>query len=850
MPERSALPLPQPQIRARTTGRGNRPTLEGPGAGRQAERLEPSFTRLTEAFEQGRLATTAEPAASPEQVLVLEIAGELDEFAAAVRTVPGLEFLAEDATELAEADDEFAAVDREGRRRGYPRQLFLIASDEQAWRELLRLWEMFQDGQQLPRGKAKFRHLFSRLRELRAWNDRDRLERTGVLEAWERELREAGDELIEFEVELWARRDETKRTEALARLRADLREHGGDVVAASYRPEISYLGVLARVRASRLRETVESHEVQWMHTGAVRFFHAVGQLAAPSTEEPADGPPMAAIDTAPVGVPRIALLDGVPLTGHTSLDGRIVLDDPEGWGALTPAERRVHGTAMASVVLHGDLAAAGTPLSEPLHVRPILWNQAPDWVTGAREELPRDRLAVDVVHSAFARMLEGEDATAPAVKVIVFAVGDTVAQFDRFVSPLARLLDWLQYRYRVLVLVSAGNQTDELELPADIDLSDPSEVQHETLCSLQRAAGLRRLLSPAESVNAITVGAAHSDASGPAPADGRVEPLIGAELPAVCSALGAGVRRAVKPDVLLPGGRQLLLPEPSEAGSPRRLSIVQTRRAPGVLTASPGGAGTLTATAYGCGTSPATALAGHHAGHALARLDDLRSRFPGRVAGEDFDAVLVKGALVHCARWGSASEHVDAAYLEVTGRRDRDGVARMVGYGNCTTSELLVCDDHRVTAVAANSIEADDAHAYRFPLPPGLSTLTARRRLTLTLAWQTPINPDHRNYRRAALKLEPMHMPSHLTELADVGQYSARRGTVQHVVREGQRAVPFGDGAAIELLVSCRADAGELVGAVPYALFVTLEVAPAAGVAVYQEVRQKLQVPVAVQPRT
>jgi hypothetical protein len=44
--------------------------------------------------------------------------------------------------------------------------------------------------------------------------------------------------------------------------------------------------------------------------------------------------------------------------------------------------------------------------------------------------------------------------------------------------------------------------------------------------------------------------------------------------------------------------------------------------------------------------------------------------------------------------------------------------------------------------------------------------------------------------------------------------------------------------------VSCRADAGALDEAVPYALIATLEVPAAVGLPIYEEVRQALQVPV------
>ena len=399
-----------------------------------------------------------------------------------------------------------------------------------------------------------------------------------------------------------------------------------------------------------------NHEVRWLRSGLVRFFHAVGQFAAApgdgaleSAEAVAAGRPL----PAPLA-PRVAVLDGVPLAGHELLAGRITVDDPDGWEELVEVSRRNHGTATASLVVHGDLNAEGRAQLAPVYIRPILWDQAPAWVGGGgREELPRDQLAVDVLHAAIVRLYEGDTPAAPNVRAIVLAVGDSVCQFDRFVTPLARLLDWLQSRHETLMLTSAGNHLGDLELPADGNLTDPQELQHEVLCALQRQAGLRRLLSPAESINGLTIGAAHDDAATYRDDDGRIEPIITGDLPNVCSAVGAGVRRAVKPDILLPGGRQLLTPEPHADAAPRLFSLTATRRPPGIRVAAPGReAGRLQATTYDTGTSSAAGLAGHHAGHLLAEFEELRRRYGDAMPGSEYDAVLLKAALVHSAPLG------------------------------------------------------------------------------------------------------------------------------------------------------------------------------------------------------
>ncbi len=850
MAELPALPLGQAEARGRVTRASPRPTLTGAGPGRQDERLGPAIGRISAAFEAARVAMTGEPEAAPEQVLVLEVAGELTDFLKAIRRIDGLEFLVEDAEERIESGADFAAVDNKGKVHPYDRQLYMVFSDHAAWTELLNLWQRFKNGEPMPYGKAPFAHMFSRLENLRPWEDRDRLERTGVLQVWERELAGLKDELVPFEIELWLRSDAERREQAIDEMRADLKRNGGRLISESVRPEIGYHGVLAQIPARLLAETIWRHDVRWLRTGPIRFFHAVGQLAVVAQDGEPE-PPVEEIAQRPApasATPRIAILDGVPLAQHALLAGRIALDDPDGWEGLVQAARRNHGTATASLVIHGDLNDSNGAQAAAVYIRPILWDQAPAWVGGAgREELPRDRLAVDVLHGAIARMYEGESPVAPQVRVIVLALGDAACQFDRFVSPLARLIDWLQSTYEVLILVSAGNHAEEIELPEELDIEDAQELQHEVISALQRRAGLRRLLSPAESINAVTVGGCHEDSASYAENDGRIEPIVTADLVNISSANGGGVRRSVKPDLLLPGGRQLLRAEPHSPGEPRRFSVATSRRAPGVRVAAPARqAGVLDATTYATGTSAAAALAGHHAGHLLVELDELRERYGDEIAGPEFDAVLAKAALVHAASWGSARGIIESACAQPDARKRRETVMRTIGYGRSDPKSALVCEERRATALAASRLQEGEAHVYSFPLPGALAAQTERRRLTLTLAWITPINPQHRAYRRAALYLEPGEMPSNFVAREDVDQYGARRGTVQHDVLSGRKAVPYAPAKTIELVVSCRADAGGLTDAVPYALIVTIEVAEGVSLPIYEQVRQGLRVPVAV----
>jgi hypothetical protein len=60
------------------------------------------------------------------------------------------------------------------------------------------------------------------------------------------------------------------------------------------------------------------------------------------------------------------------MESHPRLQGRVIVYDPDDWGPTYPVADRQHGTAMASLILDGDLADELVPLDSPLYARPIL----------------------------------------------------------------------------------------------------------------------------------------------------------------------------------------------------------------------------------------------------------------------------------------------------------------------------------------------------------------------------------------------------------------------------------------------------------------------------------------------
>ena len=80
-------------------------------------------------------------------------------------------------------------------------------------------------------------------------------------------------------------------------------------------------------------------------------------------------------------------------------------------------------------------------------------------------------------------------------------------------SPVGRLLDWLAHSYNLLFVVSAGNHTDEFTIPADA-AHDTDAARLAAMRDGFETALLRGILPPGDALNALTVGATHSDGLG------------------------------------------------------------------------------------------------------------------------------------------------------------------------------------------------------------------------------------------------------------------------------------------------------------------------------------------------
>lgn len=817
-----------------------RPTLHVPGHARQVERLAPRFQSLQAAFEARRLELQANAHNSdPDLVVVFETVGAVNDFISSAERIPGLEWLAGMIEAQVEPDDDFYST--QDADKPLSGKLFLMGSNRQALDEVVRLWELYQavPTNDLGKGLSAWKGLFLHLKEVRFWGPQDRLD-DELRQAWRFRL-ETGAASLKFEIEAWCYSSVAKNTAASAEMRALVGELGGRVLDEHQILDIAYHGYLVEVPAQGVLLLLDGAPPPLLRSERVMFLRPQGQAAVRAGDAAGRLPDAVVPQQRTSGPPIIAMLDGLPLANHARLQGRLTIDDPNQWADAYPAGERVHGTAMASLIAWGELDGAGTALAAPIYVRPIL---RPDPGSHPRVECtPDDRLLVDLVHEAVRRMFDGAPGVppaAPTVRVINLSVGDRYRPFAGELSPWARLLDWLSYKYKVLFIVSSGNRADDLVL--NVARESLQGMTHEAQASASMSALVqndmhRRLLAPAESVNALTVGASYSDASTFALVPGRFALFKdGGVAPYSC--IGPGFRRAIKPEVLLPGGRVLYRERPNSPPDETRLNGVwHTPQPPGRRVAAPPDA--AGDTVYTRGTSNAAALATRWAAQAFDVLAALRAGNPDGLPSR-FDAVMIKALLVHGASLGDIAGQVLAARPDIKyWYEQRRLVSRYAGYGVADVERALTCTEQRATMLGVGELRNQKAWEFRVPIPEALNATLVKRRLTVTLSWFTPRNARHSKYRTARLWVDVSEDPLRLARLEGESR-QLQLGTLQHEIFEGEGAVPVVPGQSLVVRVNCLADAGRLDNPVDFALCVSLEVAEGVALPIYEQVRARI----------
>lgn len=764
---------------------------------------------------------------------------------AAIQKIPGLSVAFEGEAEYP-VDEDFSAPDEDAQLVGG--RLYAIIPDLAALRHIVSLWDIHERGSAFPSGLSAWKQLFTHLRAVRPWGPEDRL-LPETREYLAYRVAQAPNDPIRVEVQFWYRDQSARRQQNVDSLTGVTTHQQLNIVAQCVIEPIQYHAAL--VDLSPLDVTAILENAGSGIGNAIGVMHLKPQSMVDVDIPDVEGfeleghePPVSLN-----GEMRLALLDGMPLQRHEVLDGRILLDDPDGFEATCPPDKRAHGTAMSSLILNGDLRAP-TPLRTTLYVRPILSYDAET----NDERSPRDSFPLDLVFRAVRRMKEGEAGSppaAPSVVLVNLSIGDANQPFTGRAGPWARLIDYLAFRHKLLFVISAGNHVAPILLPDVANLTafealSAKDREASIVKATFNARATRTLLAPAESANAITVGACHNDNTplGAERQGMQYRPFQLDGLPNMSSAFGPGVRRSVKPDMTFDGGREYVRAFPSQDG----VSVSPSRQGGGLfghLTAAPDATGALNRTVSSHGTSDAAALVSHNLAQIIEILDPARedSSIP---VPEEFLALATKALAIHACYWGEEAtaiiDHVGPADRRLHYRR-RMNVVSAIGFGRPDFSSVRECARNRAVMIDWGTLEQDRSLIYRLPVPQELDGTREVRRAKVTIAWLSPINSRRAQHRAARFEISAedeggwwLGKDSTLSPppKAEIN------GTCAQLCLEAKDVIHLANMDGLGIRITCRPQHGSLDIAIPFALAVTFELADTSTVDVYEYVRVAL----------
>lgn len=667
--------------------------------------------------------------------------------------------------------------------------------------------------------------------QIREWSENDRIENEEQLQDWvlQTEGLNLDHEDFFIEIELWFHRDPHRREEAENRIKEILELDGGKLLDIFVCEEINYHGLKASVKKElilKLKEKSNFTGMQLLKADSVMFINPSPQAMLRKQSPDSD------LESSKTHKPKYeksyaAILDGMPLQNHNDIKNFIDVLDLFDFEAKYPADKRFHGTAVSSIVINGTYKNDERINSKILHC-PIMLS------SGDREIIPNDKLFIKLVYDAVEMLFKEKE----SVRVINFSLGDLYRPYlARRISPLAKMIDFLSYKHKVLFLISAGNNA-ALSLDCDkeefIRLSDEEKFSV-VLSSKRKDLNNLKIISPAESVNSLCIGATEYD-------DSEIEKKItnqengilyrNDKYCAAYSRVGLGVKKSIKPELLFPGGssvyKKLFFSSKLESENPASNKF-------GLKHAFTAKSGDLNKQARGCGTSYATALATNNAIRIYEQLlenDYLSTEiFPDK----EYDALLIKNLLLHSS-WHDPDflqfihRKASANHSDGNFKKPRE-LARFHGYGKTDFERSISAFNHSVLFIACNKISAATQHDYEIPLPSEFrnQSLSSNIRLISTLVWFSDISPETSDYQQSKLDIQISKDGSFEEQISSEQAGNVMLNTCKHSIYELKKgkailAIDSSNNLAKISVCSQKGNSKRNSDVIAYVLAITLEI--------------------------
>jgi hypothetical protein len=492
-----------------------------------------------------------------------------------------------------------------------------------------------------------------------------------------------------LDIELW-QPNQAAVLGFVARVERTLHDHGG-ILVNEYRGDSMTL-VRARVGGDGIRALLELPEVFIIDRPPqpdlplfdVSSFR-VAQLGAVI-------PPGA-------NAPIIGIIDSGVNSAHPLLAGLVaeVFSVPD---ALGDADDRGHGTPVSGIAIYGDVRQHVEQGEFAGHFR-----VASAKVVDSHGNFSDTGLVPTYMAAAIRRLHQ------IGCRVINLSLGDPKRMAGDKPTPWAALLDELARELDLIIVVSAGNRRDLIASYGD------GVVAAYPNCLVDEKG---RILEPATAVNVLTIGSvAHSNGIGGNDAEeAGVVPLTQSGYPSPFTRTGPGVGGIIKPDFVDFGGTAVF------DGPTQSLQGGDHRAEAGVVSLNRNYLNRmLTAVS---GTSFAAPLAAYKA--AL-----VREALPEASANQ------VRALLAISA------EHPEAA-LKCLKDFDEDKILHVLGHGIIDAEKAAYSDDHRVVLVREDTLPVNRFAVYEVPVPQIFQQEKGTRRIRVALAFDPIVRHTRLDY--------------------------------------------------------------------------------------------------------
>ena len=273
----------------------------------------------------------------------------------------------------------------------------------------------------------------------------------------------------------------------------------------------------------------------------------------------------------------------------------------------------------------------------------------------------------------------------PTCRVANMSVVKKNSDIPRARADLSVMIDEVSNRHKDMIfVVAAGNVDEEM----DTDLRYPHHLFTDPPA--------RGILAPGTSSHAITVGSIRK------PSD------TGEYMPSSTTRVGPGIGGAIKPELVHVGGdrhEQVIALNSSYGTNPFLLSA---------------------------GTSLSAPIVSNYA----ARLLEL---FPGASRN------LIVALLLSSAELPAPSA-LPAGILANEGKKEREKILRVYGYGRPDVDRASYSDSHRVVLKHEGKIPVGRAEHFAIGVPPGFARMRGRRTISVSLSFDPPCDPNLPSY--------------------------------------------------------------------------------------------------------